>query len=167
VQRYIRAIMSLDSLIKPANAAAGFLGAFLGPVIDQAFNSGKFWVFLLFASIIAGDWIAGTAAAKKTDSYRSEYGTAGVFRTVLILWIPFIGFLLDKVALTAFGIEQPGYAFYALTIALAYHSWESLTANAYRAGWEKWIPKIVVNYVSSEIKAKAERAMQQKEGGKL
>lgn len=165
MQRFVRAILSLETLAKPANAAAGFLGAFIGPVIDQAFNSGKFWAYLLFAAIIAGDWIAGTAAAKKADTYRSEYGTAGVFRTLLILWIPFIGFLLDKVTLTAFGIEQPGYAFYALTIALAYHSWESLTANAYRAGWKKWIPKLVVDYVSSEIKAKAERAMKQG-GGK-
>ncbi|MGG1598019.1 phage holin family protein [Paenibacillus naphthalenovorans] len=162
MQRFVQAVYSLETLAKPANAGAAFLGAIVGPLIAQAFGSGKFWVYALLIAIVVADWIAGSVAAKKTGTFSSEYGIAGVFRTTLLLWIPFIGWLLDKVTLHVFGVEQPGYAFYALTIALAYHSWESMTANAYRAGWEKWIPKFVVEYISSEIKAKAERAMKQK-----
>ncbi|MGG1599307.1 phage holin family protein [Paenibacillus naphthalenovorans] len=162
MQRFVQAAYSLETLVKPSNAGAAFIGAGLGPIIDQAFSNGKFWAYAFFAAIIAADWIAGSAAAKKTRTFSSEYGIAGVFRTTLLLWMPFIGWLLDNVTFHVFGIDQPGYAFFALTIALAYHSWESMTANAYRAGWEKWIPKFVVEYVSSEIRAKAERAMKQK-----
>ncbi|WP_274363701.1 phage holin family protein [Paenibacillus thermotolerans] len=157
MQRFIKAILSLETLAKPANAGAAFIGAIIGPLLDQALNSGKFWAYVLFGAIIAGDWIAGVAAAKKSKTYSSAYGISGAFRTMLLLWIPFIGWLLDKVSQTVFGIDQPGYAFYALTIMLAYHSWESLTANAIRAGWKKWIPKSVISFVSSELKAKAER----------
>lgn len=39
-----------------------------------------------------------------------------------------------------------------------------MTANAYRAGWEQWIPKSVTSFVGSEIKAKIERANRQKDG---
>ncbi len=35
-----------------------------------------------------------------------------------------------------------------------------MTANAYRAWGKKFIPQFVVDFVSSEIKAKSERAMQ-------
>ncbi|NQX68500.1 phage holin family protein [Paenibacillus alba] len=128
----------------------------------EAFGNGKFWAFILFLAIIGADWITGIAAAKKDDTYSSEYGISGALRTLLMLWIPVIGWLLDKVTLTVFGINQPGYAFFAITIMLAYHTWESMTANAYRAGWEKWIPKSVTAFVSSEIKAKIDRAMKQK-----
>ncbi|MFH5187095.1 phage holin family protein [Paenibacillus sp. TAB 01] len=162
MNRFIKAFYSLDSLAKPTNAAAGFMGTIAAPILGQLVSSGKFWVFVLFISVIAADWITGTAAAKKNESYSSEYGTSGVFRTVLLLWLPFIGYLLDQVALTVFAISQPGFAFYTITIMLIHHSWESATANAYRAGWERWIPKSVVSFVSSEIKAKAERALKQK-----
>lgn len=164
MNRFLQSFFTLDSLAKPTNVGAAFAGAFIGPIISQAFGSGKFWAFVLLLSIIAADWITGTAAAKKDGNYSSEYGISGALRTLLMLWIPFIGWLLDKVTLTVFGINQPGYAFFAITIMLAYHTWESMTANAYRAGWEKWIPKSVTSFVSSEIKAKMDRAQRQKGG---
>lgn len=36
--------------------------------------------------------------------------------------------------------------------------WRSLTANLYRAGWEVWIPKKVMNRVVDEIEHKTARA---------
>lgn len=162
MNRLIQSLFTLDSLAKPTNAAAAFIGVFLAPLITQAFDSGKGWVYLLFFAIICADWITGTTAAKKDKTYSSEYGRSAVPRTILMLWLPFVGWLLDKVTLTVFGINQPGYAFFAITIMLAYHTWESMTANAYRAGWEKWIPKSITGFVSSEIKAKMERAQRQK-----
>lgn len=164
MQRFIRAILSMESLAKPANAGAAMFGGVIAPFLNQAITSGKFWSYLLLASVIAGDWISGTAASRKTGVYSSEYGIPAVFRTILILWIPFIGLLLDKVSVLVFSINQPGYAFYAVTFMLAYHSWNSLTANAYRAGWKRWIPKSVTNFVASEIKAKEDRARKQKQG---
>ncbi|MEW9702812.1 phage holin family protein [Paenibacillus sp. SI8] len=164
MNRYLQSLLSLESLAKPANVGAAFAGAVIGPHLAQAFGNGKFWVFVLFLAIIGADWITGIAAAKKDDTYSSEYGISGALRTLLMLWIPFIGWLLDKVSFIVFGISQPGYAFYAITIMLAYHTWESMTANAYRAGWERWIPKSVTNFVSSEIKAKIDRAQRQKDG---
>ncbi|MDQ0876749.1 phage-related holin [Paenibacillus sp. V4I3] len=162
MNRFLQSFFTLETLAKPTNVGAAFAGAVVGPLIGQAFSSGKFWAFLLFFSIIVADWITGMAAAKKDKTYSSEYGISGALRTLLMLWIPFIGWLLDKVTLTVLGINQPGYAFFAITIMLAYHTWESMTANAYRAGWEKWIPKSVTSFVSSEIRAKMERAQRQK-----
>jgi phage-related holin len=162
MERFLKSILSLETLAKPANAGAAVAGAFLGPYIELAFGSGKFWTYVLLIAIIVADWLTGTAAAKKTGKYKSEVGTAAIPRTLLLMWIPFIGWLLDKVTLTVFGIAQPGYAFYSITIMLAYHSWESMTANAYRAGWEKWIPKSVLAFVASEIKAKEERFLGKK-----
>ncbi|MEC0269045.1 phage holin family protein [Paenibacillus anseongense] len=164
MNRFLQSFFSLDSLLKPTNLGAAFAGTIIGPILTEAFGSGKFWAFLLFFAIIVADWITGMAAAKKDVTYSSEYGISGALRTLLMLWIPFIGWLLDKVSLTVFGINQPGYAFFAITIMLSYHTWESMTANAYRAGWEKWIPKSVTSFVSSEIKAKTERAQKQKDG---
>ncbi|NOU92023.1 holin [Paenibacillus sp. LMG 31456] len=167
MDRFLKAFISLESLAKPANAGAAMAGAVIVHWLEQAIHSEKLWIFLLFVAVIAADWVAGTAAAKKSNTYSSEYEIEGLLRTVLLLWIPFIGWLLDKVALTTLDFEQPGYAFFSLTAALIYHSWESMTANAYRAGWEKWIPKPVVSYVSSEIKAKTDRALEQKGVEKL
>jgi phage-related holin len=165
LQRYAKALWSLDTIIKPANGAAAIVGAFLAGWINELSASGKFWAFILFFAIIVADWISGTAAAKRTITYRSDYGIAAVMRTMLLLWIPFIGWLLDKVSDTVFSIHQPGLAYYGLTFMLAYHSWVSVTANCYRAGWGRWIPKGVLDYVSSEIKAKAERALSMKGRG--
>lgn len=162
MQRYIKAFMSLDSLAKPANVGAAGIGAAVAPWIYEMTKSGKFWTYMLLFAIVMADWVAGTAAAKKGDSYRSDYGNAAVFRTVFLLGIPYIGMLLDKVSTTVFAIHQPGVAFYALTFGLAYHNWVSMTANCARAGWSRWIPRKVLNYVSSEIKAKAERATNMK-----
>ncbi|MGD8188586.1 phage holin family protein [Brevibacillus ginsengisoli] len=162
MERFAKAILSLETLGKPSNGLAALIGATIAPFLDTAVQSGKFWAYLFMASIIAGDWLAGTSAAKKNETYASEYGLAGVFRTLLLGWIPIIGFLLDKVTFMVFQVAQPGIFYYALTLGIAYHSWESMTANAYRAGWKRWIPKKIVDYVSSEIKAKAERSLRQK-----
>ncbi|MBB6633572.1 phage holin family protein [Cohnella thailandensis] len=166
MQRFIKSLMSLDTLAKPMNGVIATMGAFISPIIEYVTSSGKFWAYLFFIAIVAADWLAGITAAKKTESYRSEYGQTGVLRTIFLAFIPFIGMLLDKMASTIFFIDQPGVAFYGLTLMLAYHSWESMTANCARAGWDKWIPKSVLNYVASEIKAKAERAANIKGEGK-
>ncbi|MGO4498792.1 phage holin family protein [Paenibacillus sp. 2RAB27] len=163
MNRFLQSLLTLNSLIKPTNAAAAATSAFISPFIAHAFESGKFWVFFLYINIIIADWISGTSAAKKDDTYSSEYGIAAVPRTIIMLWLPFVGWLIDKVSLTVFNVNQPGYAFYAITGMLVYHTWESMTANAYRAGWR--IPKKVTSFVKSEIKAKIDRAQKKKGDG--
>jgi phage-related holin len=162
MNKFLQSILTLETLFKPANVGAATVGALIGPFIMQSFSDGKAWAFILFFAVIIADWITGTAAAKKDNTYASEYGIRAIPRTILMLWLPIIGGLLDKVSLTVFGIHQPGYAFFAITIMLIYHTWESMTANAYRAGWEKWIPKGVTAFISSEIKAKMDRAQARK-----
>ncbi|MGQ7886870.1 phage holin family protein [Paenibacillus sp. WC2504] len=164
MNKFLQSLLTLESLFKPANAGAATVGAIIGPFILQSFGNGKAWAFILLIAVIIADWITGTAAAKKDESYTSEYGIRAVPRTILMLWFPIIGGLLDKVSQSVFGINQPGYAFFSITIMLIYHTWESMTANAYRAGWEQWIPKTVTSFVGSEIKAKIERANRQKDG---
>jgi phage-related holin len=161
MNRFLQSILSLDALAKPANIGDAFTSELIGPIVTEAFRNGKFWTYFLLVAIIAADWITGIAAAKKDSTYSFEYGISGAMRTLLMLWIPFIGWLLDKVTLTVFGINKSGYAFFAITIMLAYYTWESMTANAFHAGWEKWIPNSVLTLVSSEIKAKMERAQRQ------
>ncbi|QGQ95880.1 holin [Paenibacillus psychroresistens] len=166
MDRYLKSILSLDTLLKYKNVATGAVGAAAAPFLEQAFSSGKFWCYLFLFLIIIGDWISGSAAARKDGTYSSEYGISGVLRTTLILLIPFIGFALDMISVHVFKISQPGCVYYALTLMLARHSAESLTANSARAGWDRWIPNKVLIYISSEIQAKIERSEKQKGGGK-
>jgi hypothetical protein len=60
-------------------------------------------------------------------------------------------------------LGMPGLFFYAITIGLIYKTWQSLTVNAYRAGWGKWIPSTVIQYMDNELKGKA--IWPSKEGG--
>ena len=113
------------------------------------------WILLLLMLIIM-DWIAAISASSKDGTYRSEYGINGIFRSIFILLLPALMHIADKI------FNTPGLMFYSITLGLCYHTWQSVTANVYRAGWGKWIPKFILDFVSSEIKAKTERAMGRK-----
>lgn len=108
------------------------------------------WLCLILA--IALDWTGGSAAAKKDGSYASEYGLQGIVRTAVLLAIPFFGYCLDKV------IGTPNILFFVFWGGLLYHTVISMTANFTRAGWDRWIPNKAIQYVSSEIEAKAKRS---------
>lgn len=145
--------LNLKSLATPGNGIVAAIGATIGPFVEYLYGTGRSDFLVIFFGAIAMDWIAGIAAAQKDKVYSSEYGITGVYRTIFICLLPAFSNKLD----VAFG--TPGFLFYGATLALVYHTWQSMTANIYRAGWGRLIPKAVLNFVGSEIKAKSERAM--------
>lgn len=133
------------------------IGAIVGPIINHFYGDGRMnFVTLLFLIIIA-DWITGTVASHKDGTYASEYGIEGILRTLVILMIPSIAHFLDNI------LNTPGFLFYGVIFGLMYHILQSMTANVVRAKWDRWIPRYVLNLVSSEVKAKENRAKKRKE----
>lgn len=136
------------------------IGAALMPVFNFLYGSSETAMALMIALIffIVLDWITGTRAAKKDDSYASHYGIDGIFRTFFILLLPAGGNLLDQ----AFGL--PSLLFGALSVGVLYHILQSMTANAIRAGWGSWFPDWLLNkiveWVKSELDKKTQRAIE-------
>ena len=150
-------IQSLENVATPSNGIAAAIGAVLAPIFQYFYGTGRTDIVVVLLLCIALDWITGIQAAKKKDkTYSSEYGLSRIPRTLFLLTLPAVANLLDRVMAT------PGFLFYGVTFGLIYHTWNSLTANAHRAGWP--VPKAIVNMVATEIKAKSERAIKQKEG---
>jgi toxin secretion/phage lysis holin len=157
--------MNISNMLKQLNVSniltidkgviAG-VGATLGPIITHLYGGGRDNILELLCLVVILDWLTGIGASLKDKTYTSEYGINGIMRTLFILMFPAFANLVDH----AFG--TPGFIFYGVTFGLIYHIWNSMTANAIRAGWDKWIPQSVINFVSSEIQAKAERAMNRK-----
>ena len=147
--------ISLDNLLNPATRTAAATGFVLAPYIDYFYGEGRNDILAVLIFFIIMDWIAGIAAAQKDHTYSSEYGINGIFRTLFILAFPAGSNLLDR------AMGTPGFLFYAITFGLIYHTFQSVIANAYRAGWKRFIPQQAVNFVASEIRAKSERAHKQ------
>lgn len=143
---------TLDSVATPANAWAATLGTMVAPVIHNFYGSNRQDILAVLLFMIALDWVTGIFAAKKHNTYSSEYGLSRIPRTLFLMVLPALANLLDRV------MGTPGFLFFGVAFGLIYHTWTSLTANAHRAGWP--LPKSIVRLVGSEIKAKAERAAQ-------
>lgn len=145
---------SLGSVATPGNGWAATAGATLTPLLQYLYGSDRQDILVVLFVLIALDWLTGVFAAKKDMSYSSEYGLSRIPRTLFLLSLPAVANLLDRVAGT------PGFLFFGVTFGLIYHTWTSLAANAFRAGWP--LPEAIVKLVGSEIKAKADRAAQKK-----
>ncbi|AKF92628.1 phage holin family protein [Brevibacillus laterosporus] len=150
--------LELNAMAKPATIVIGGIGSLVLPWIDFLYVSGHHHLLIALFLIIATDWVTGISASIKDGTYSSEYGIGGVFRTIFILFFPVLANVLDH------ALQTPGFLFFGVTFGLIYHTWASVTANAIRAGWEKWIPKKVMNLVGSELEAKAERAQKLRRG---
>ncbi|MBH0331090.1 holin [Brevibacillus brevis] len=142
--------LSLENVATPANAWATTAGAVMTPAFHYLYGTNRQDILIVLFFMIVLDWITGISAAKKDQSYSSEYGLSRIPRSLFLLALPAVANMLDRV------MSTPGFLFHGVTFGLLYHTWNSLTANAHRAGWP--IPKSIVNLVGSEIKAKAERA---------
>ncbi|MED1800282.1 holin family protein [Brevibacillus porteri] len=143
-------LQSLENVATPANAWATTAGAIVSPVFHYLYGTNRQDILIVLFFMIVLDWITGISAAKKDQSYSSDYGLSRIPRSLFLFALPAVANLLDRV------MGTPGFLFYGVTFGLLYHTWNSLTANAHRAGWP--VPKSIVNLVGSEIKAKAERA---------
>jgi toxin secretion/phage lysis holin len=103
------------------------------------------------------DWIGGSIAAKKDGTYASAYGIQGILRTALMLVLPVWGSLIDTI------IGNPvNLFFYILKAVMFYHTSISMAANFKRIGWNIWIPTWALEWVTSEIEAKINRAKERK-----
>jgi phage-related holin len=146
--------------VTEGRAIATGIGAALAPWVSLIYGDGRLIPILLLIIVIGLDWVTGISAAKKDTTFSSEYDLRqGLPRTIFLLSLPALANLLDLM------LGVPGLLFYGITLGIIYHTWQSLTANAYRAGWEKWIPKSVIEHIDSELQAKVERAT--KRGGSL
>lgn len=152
----MRFLQSLDTLATHANGWAVSAGASMAPVFHYLYGSERRDILVVLLVMIALDWLTGVYAAEKDLTYSSDYGLNRVPRSLFLIALPAVANLLDRV------VGTPGFLFFGVTFGLIYHTWTSLTANAYRAGWP--LPKSVVKLVSSEIQAKAERAARKGKG---
>lgn len=136
----------------------GGIGAVMLPVIEFLYGAGDAVVTAMIALLffVGMDWISGSRASKKDNSYASKYGIDGIFRTFFMLLLPAGGHFLDLV------FNLPGIIFGALVAGLLYHVINSMTANAIRAGWGEWLPLTVMEallkWVGSELDKKIKRA---------
>lgn len=139
--------------VTEGRAIAAGIGAVLAPWVSLVYGDGRVIPVAILLFVIVLDWITGITAARKDKTYSSQYGIRiGLPRTLFLLAIPAFANLLDAL------LSMPGLFFYAITLGIVYHTWQSLTANAYRAGWGQWIPKGVMSHIESELKAKVERS---------
>ena len=106
----------------------------------------------LYTGVIALDWISGYRAAKKDGSYASEYGIDGGFRTIFLFIVPALAHGVDLL------MSTPNVVFGFALLSFGFHVWKSMTANVYRAGWDKWIPVYVLDIVADEIEHKVARS---------
>ena len=136
----------------------GAIGAIVVPAFEFMYGAGEAVIIAIVALIffVGMDWITGSRAAKKDNSYGSEYGIDGIFRTFFMLLLPAGGHLLDLL------FNLPGILFGALIAGLLYHVINSMVANAIRVGWGDWLPlttlEVLLKWVGSEMDKKVQRA---------
>lgn len=132
----------------------GSAGAFFMSIFTFLYGPGQtvlLWMFA-YSLLISTDWISGYRASRKDGSYASEYGIEGAYRTVYLLIVPVLAHKADLI------IGTPNVIFGFTLLAFGTHIWRSMTANVYRAGWGKWVPISVLNWVADEIDHKTARA---------
>lgn len=140
----------------------------LGPLaalLNFVYGVGNLGWMLILVISIGIDWISGIRASKKDGSYASAYGLDGVYRTAVMLLLPFLGNKIDEAFVTRMEINgfEMGVFFSLLTGGLLYHTLMSAAANFERAGWGRWVPNKVLEGIASEIQAKTQRSNARKE----
>lgn len=147
----MKELFSLRWLFSTEVGYAAGITTILGQFATLTLGSANTKIIIALILIIVADWFAGISASLKDGSYASAYGLQGLLRTVVMLVLPAVGYLLDDL----FGVN---ILFYALVGGIGFHTWVSFTANMSRAGWDKWIPKRVLDGITSEIEAKMARS---------
>lgn len=147
-------IFKISELFNVKIGAAAFLASGVGGFLSWLYGGTTYNLMCMSALIlvIAFDWISGSVASKKDGTYASVYGLQGLARTVVMLLLPVFGVLMDNI------FSTPNIVFFLFWGGLLYHTLNSMTANFTRAGWDKLIPNWAIDYVSSEIQSKIQRA---------
>lgn len=107
---------------------------------------------LIFLAVLTLDWLSGRAASKRDGTMASEYGINGAYRSAFMIGIIVLAFRVD----VALGLPYILYAYFIFNFGLP--TWKSMTANVYRAGWERWVPGFALERVADEIEHKTARA---------
>lgn len=142
------------------------VGIAVVPGLQFLYGTSQIVVSIMVAILffISMDWLSGISASKKDGSYASNYGLQGIPRTIFILLFPAGGHLLD----VALGL--PDIIFGLFSFGILYHTIQSMTANAIRAGWgaafPEWIVTRLMEWVKAELESKLERSMKRKGGEK-
>ncbi|WP_246055174.1 phage holin family protein [Pseudalkalibacillus caeni] len=154
----ISSIFNIKHLFTVDFGVAASLSGVAGVLFSKLYGGAplNFALFIILVWVTIMDWIGGTSAAKKDESYGSEYGKEGIARTTVVFMLPALGNMID------IALNSPGVTYFAITGALIYHTVMSMTANFARAGWEKWIPNRMLESVASEIQAKSQRSADRK-----
>ncbi|MCA0756749.1 phage holin family protein [Paenibacillus sp. N4] len=117
--------------------------------LEWLYGEERFLLLAIIAAALVLDWITGIAALHKGKGQASDYGWHGVLRTLFLLLLPAFSNMLDSM------LGMPGLFFYAVSIGIIYKLWQSVTNNAIHAGWERWIPGIVIQHIEEELRAKS------------
>ncbi|WP_240764762.1 phage holin family protein [Paenibacillus dendritiformis] len=139
------------------------VGAAIVPGLQFLYGTSQIVVSVMAAILffILMDWLSGISAAKQDGTYASTYGLGGLRRTLFILLFPAGGHLLDA----ALGL--PDVVFGLFAFGILYHTIQSMTANAIRAGWggffPEWLVTKLMEWVKSELENKLARATSRKE----
>ncbi|WP_262383112.1 phage holin family protein [Bacillus infantis] len=152
MMRIITEVFDFSNLLNTRTGMASVFSGITGSLMIGLYGETNVPWMLIVWILIGLDWIGGIAAAKKDGTYASEYGISGVMRTVVMIVLPVVGDKIDKV------MGTPQLFFFLLAGGIAWHTWESMTANFARAGWSRWIPNWALNIVASEIQAKIRRS---------
>jgi len=134
----------------------GAIGGVVLPVIEVLYGKGDvvFYAVMLLFLFITFDWLSGTSASKKDDSYGSSYGIDGMKRTLIMLFFPVGGHLIDLI------FNLPGIGFGIFAGGLFYHLSQSLTANIIRAGWADWFPVWLLEWLTKMVKSEIDKKIQ-------
>lgn len=122
------------------------------------------WVrdgMLLVALLLVADWMSGVSAAKKDGIDTSHYGLVGLTRTALLLILPAIAHILDRL------LDTGSLFTYFMIAAMSRNIIKSVIANIHRAGWDRWVPvnvlDMALNWVGAELAHKEQRATERKQ----
>lgn len=149
-------------IVSSEKIIAAFIGALIAPAFEFLYGVGETVKFTVIALVffVVMDWISGTRASKKDNTYASKYGIDGIFRTFFILLLPAGGHFLDLI------LGAPGVLFGLLSFGVLYHLIQSMTANSLRAGWGQWVPDWILtkitDWVKSELESKLSRSEKRK-----
>ncbi|KOY80179.1 phage holin family protein [Lysinibacillus macroides] len=136
-----------------AHPAVGAVGTVAMMTVNFMFGTGiTLTAGLVFLAVLALDWVSGRAASKKDGTMASEYGINGAYRSAFMVGILVLAYRVD----IALGLPYIVYAYFLFNFGSP--TWKSMTANVYRAGWERWIPGFVLERVADEIEHKTARA---------
>lgn len=148
-------IFNFSNMVNAKTGVAAITGTTLGYYLTLAYGSeANVGAMVILCLAVFYDWITGIVAAHRDKTLSSAYGLQGVARTFVIVGLPAMASMIDRL------FNLPNIFFFLFWGGIFVHTLTSLAANSKRIGWDTWIPDWAINAVTSEIKAKINRAQE-------